>query len=75
MVPLFFKEKIIGKDFLDFLIDDKIVLELKKGDNFSRKSIEQVYEYLQATKLKLGIIAQFSSNGLKFKRIVNINKW
>ncbi|MFA4890642.1 MAG: GxxExxY protein [Candidatus Paceibacterota bacterium] len=71
-VPLEFKGEKIGDYFLDFLVDDKIVLELKKGDNFSKKNIDQVYAYLKAKDLKLGIIAQFTSKGLKFKRIVNI---
>jgi len=71
-VPLEFKNQKIGNYFLDFLIEDKIVLELKKGDRFSKKNIDQVYGYLKVKNLKLGIIAQFSSTDLKFKRIVNI---
>lgn len=71
-VPLEFKNEKIGDYFLDFLVEDKIVIELKRGDNFSRKNIEQIYAYLKARDLKLGIIAQFTSKGLKFKRIVNI---
>jgi len=71
-IPLTFKGQIVGKDFLDFLIEDKVVLELKKGDRVSKKNIEQVYEYLKATNLQLGIVAQFSSQGLKFKRIINV---
>lgn len=71
-VPLKFKNEKIGDYFLDFLIEDKIVVELKKGDKFSKKNIDQVYEYLKVKNLKLGIIAQFTSTTLKFKRIVNI---
>ena len=71
-IPLEFRGEKIGDYFLDFLVDDKIVLELKKGDKFSKKNIDQVYAYLKAKDLKLGIIAQFTSQGLKFKRIVNI---
>lgn len=71
-VPFKFKEYKIGDYYLDFLVEDKIVVELKKGDRFSKKNIEQVYAYLKAKDLKLGILAQFSTNGLKFKRIVNI---
>ena len=41
--PLSFKGKVVGKYFLDFLIDKKIVLEIKKGDMYSSKQhIEQV---------------------------------
>ncbi|PIR44193.1 GxxExxY protein [Candidatus Wolfebacteria bacterium CG10_big_fil_rev_8_21_14_0_10_31_9] len=68
-----FKNNDIGKIFLDFLIDDKIVLEIKKTDRFSKTEIEQVLGYLKATNLKLGIIAHFTKDGIKYKRILNIN--
>lgn len=70
--PLLFKQQKIGFYYFDFLIDNKIILELKQGSQFSKKHIEQVYEYLKQHKLQLGIIAQFSPGGLKFKRVVNI---
>jgi len=70
-IPLTFQGKTIRKDFLDFLVEEKIILELKQGDRVSKKHFEQVSEYLQATNLKLGIIALFSPSSLKFKRVVN----
>jgi len=70
--PLIFQEEVIGKYYFDFLIEDKIVLELKRGDYFSKQDIEQIYRYLKINNLKLGILARFSSKGLLFKRIVNI---
>ena len=71
--PLEFKGKSIGRYFYDFLIDDKVLLELKRGDSFSRNDIQQILGYLSRAKLKLGILARFSSKGLKFKRIVQLN--
>lgn len=72
-VPLLFKGKLVGKYFLDFLIDGKIVLELKKGDMYSsKKHIDQVLSYLKANNLQLGILAQFTSEGVKYRRIVNL---
>jgi len=62
----------IGKYFFDFLIENKIILEIKKNNIFSRKHIKQVYAYLKVANLKLGIIANFTKEGIKFKRIVNI---
>jgi len=67
-----YKDVRIGKYFFDFLIDDKIVLELKVGSIYSKKNIEQVYSYLKVNNLKLGIIVNFTKNGVKVKRIVNI---
>ncbi len=71
-LPITFKDINIGKYFLDFLIDEKIVLEIKANDHFSRKNIGQIFSYLKATNLKLGILANFSGNEVKFKRILNI---
>jgi len=70
--PLKYKEKIVGKCFFDFLIDNKMVLEIKKGSIFPKQNIDQLYEYLRLSKLKLGIIANFTRNGVYTKRIVNI---
>ena len=70
--PVSFKEIKIGNYYLDFLIEDKIVLEIKKGEKFTKKNIEQIYSYLKATNLKLGIIANFTKNRLISKRILNI---
>jgi len=69
--PLEYKDSKVGTYFLDFLIDGKVVLELKQGSRFSKKDVQQVYEYLKVSDLKLGILALFSPAGLKFKRIVN----
>jgi len=72
-MPLSFKGKVVGKYFLDFLVEGKIVLELKKGNHYSsHKHIEQVLAYLKAHGLRLGIIAQFTEEGVKYRRIVNV---
>jgi len=67
-----FKNNKIGKYFLDFLIENKIVLEIKRGNYFPKKNIEQVYAYLKITGLKLAILANFTSTGIKFHRILNL---
>ncbi|MDD2753048.1 MAG: GxxExxY protein [Candidatus Portnoybacteria bacterium] len=71
-VKINYRGSIVGKYFFDFLIDDKIVLEIKVRDYFSKKDISQLYSYLKAKGLMLGIIAHFSKTGVKFKRVLNI---
>lgn len=72
ILPLNYKNKVVGRVILDFLIDDKIILELKIGNYFRKENIDQVYSYLKVNNLKLGIIANFTRNGVKFKRILNL---
>ncbi len=62
----------IASYYLDFLVEKKIVLELKRGARYIRQDIAQVYAYLQASKLQLGILATFTDRGVAFKRVVNV---
>jgi GxxExxY protein len=70
-VNLSYNSKIIGKYILDFLVEDKIIVELKTVVRISREDIKQVLGYLKVKKLELGIIANFRAEHLIFKRIIN----
>jgi len=71
-VPIEFKGEKIGNYFMDFLVDDKVVLELKRGERVAKSNIDQIYAYLKSANLKLGILAQFTPSGIKFRRILNL---
>jgi GxxExxY protein len=71
-VKLTIGNKEIAKGIIDFLIEDTVILEIKRGDRFLKGNIDQVNSYLQITGLQLGILANFTSRGLQFKRILNI---
>ncbi|MBI2047997.1 MAG: GxxExxY protein [Candidatus Brennerbacteria bacterium] len=71
-VKIFYKNRFITTVYLDFLVEDKIVLEIKQGNKFKLKDIEQLYNYLKSANLKLGLLVRFTAVGVKFKRIVNI---
>lgn len=61
----------IGKYFIDFVIDRKIALETKTIDFFTRKEWRQVRDYLDADKLKLALLVNFSTPKLTYRRIIN----
>jgi len=65
-------ENPLTKGYADFLIDGKVILEIKKGERFFKSNIEQLYSYLKLANVKLGILANFTSRGLQFKRVINI---
>ncbi len=70
-VKLIYNEKIIGKYFLDFVVEDKLIVELKIANGFYTRDIKQVLGYLKAKNLKLGILIIFNKKGIKYRRIVN----
>ncbi|MBA3971044.1 MAG: GxxExxY protein [Bacteroidetes bacterium] len=70
--PLKFQGEIIGRSFCDFVVDDKVIVELKKNARFSKANIDQVNQYLKSSGLKLAILINYTSTGAIFKRLVNI---
>lgn len=70
--PIKVDDQLIAKRYLDFLVDDKIVVELKVGSYAYKESCNQVLEYLRVNKLKLGIIIRFCKTGVQTKRILNV---
>ena len=66
-----YKEEVIGNNYLDFLIEEKVIIELKRSDFYSKKYIDQVSNYIKVSNLKLAILINFTTNGVRIKRIVN----
>lgn len=72
-VPVDAHQKIIGRHFLDFLVERHIVVELKRERRIYRRHFEQVTAYLVALQLPLAIIANFGFEELTFRRVVNFS--
>ena len=58
---------------LDFLIEDKIILELKSVRQIYREHYRQLQNYLQQTNCKLGILVNFRTRHLKPTRIIKVD--
>jgi GxxExxY protein len=60
-------------NIVDFLIDNKIILELKAVRFFTKDNFRQIQNYLQQAQIKLGILVNFREKYLKPKRIIRID--
>jgi len=69
-VDLNFKGLKIGKYVLDFMIEGKIVLEIKAVPRLKSIYFQQVRAYLKANQLRLGILANFRGDKVLYKRIL-----
>ncbi len=70
IVVVYYDERPVGDHRLDFLIETRVVLELK-----ACKEIEEVYlaimrSYLKATRLELGLVVNFAKPTLEIRRVV-----
>jgi len=58
------------KFYADFVVYDKIILEIKAANSIINEHIKQTLNYLAITNFKLGIIYNFSESSLKYHRVV-----
>ncbi len=66
-----YKGKLLSKKYrADFVIDNKIILELKAVEAIHSNHIKQTMNYLAVSKLKLGLIVNFGEDSLSYKRVV-----
>lgn len=70
-VQLQYHNQVIGRYFLDFVLDDKVVVEMKVRPRFGYTHIKQVMNYLKSTGYKLAILIYFTRDGVKYRRVIN----
>jgi|SRR6185312_167057 GxxExxY protein len=54
----------------DFILWDKIVFEAKAIERLLDAHVKQVLNYLAASKLRLGLLVNFGSDSLEWKRVI-----
>ncbi len=73
-MPVHYDGQEIGTRRADFLIEGKILVELKSLVNLEDVHLAQVLNYLEAYKLEVGLLLNFGSKKLQFKRLTNERK-
>ncbi len=68
-----YKDRILKHKYrADFVVYDKIILEIKAATNVVEGHVKQTLNYVKAANIQLGIIINFGEDSLKYKRIVLI---
>jgi GxxExxY protein len=70
-MPLFYKHHQVGERRVDFLVEGKISVELKAVINLEPVHFAQTRNYLEAYNLEIGLLLNFGSTSLQFKRLQN----
>ena len=71
--PLFYNGKNIGFRRVDFLVENKIMVELKAISDLENKHLVQGLNYLTIFNLEIGLLINFGKTRLQFKRLINSN--
>ena len=67
---IFYKGQQLNKEYsADFVCFDKIIVELKALTELNSIHESQLINYLKATKLRVGLLINFGTSSLEFKRL------
>ena len=70
IVPISYKEKVVGKHRIDVLVENQVVVELKAASVIIPIHAAQIISYLKATSIPVGLLINFGENSLVWKRLV-----
>lgn len=73
---IFYKElgEPIGTRRADFVVEDKVLVEIKAIKSLEDVHLAQALNYLKAYKLEVGLLINFGSKSMTFKRLVLTQK-
>ena len=70
-ISIYYKEEMIGTRRIDFLVENKISVELKAIKALEEVHLTQAINYLEAYNLEIGLLVNFGTKSLEFKRLIN----
>jgi GxxExxY protein len=70
-VNVFYDGKLVGEHSLDFLVEERIVIEMKSVAVLLDVHYAQLRGYLRATRKRVGLLLNFGEHPLGIKRMVN----
>ena len=71
IIQIRYKEQLLNKTYQpDFISYDEVIVEIKAITSLSGIEEAQLINYLKAAKLKVGLLINFGSRSLEYKRFV-----
>ena len=70
-MPIFYKKEQIGLRRVDFLVEEKVSVEIKAIIELEDVHLAQAINYLEAYNIEIGLLINFGSKSLQFKRVIN----
>lgn len=71
-VHVIYKEQALGTQRLDMIVDNKLIVETKATLDLNKSATRQLYNYLHATNLEVGLLLHFGPRPA-FHRVIRRN--
>lgn len=71
VLDIYYDGVLLNKKYVaDFLCYESLIVELKAADAIAPEHLAQVLNYLKATKLRVGLLINFGTTKLQYKRVI-----
>ena len=67
-VKVYYDDQVVGDFYVDLLVEQEIIVELKSVENLSKAHEIQLVNYLNGMKKDIGLLVNFGPNGVDVKR-------
>lgn len=68
-MPIYYADTEVGTRRADFVIEEKVLVEIKAVIKLEDVHLAQALNYLQAYRIDIGLLINFGSNSLEYKRL------
>ena len=65
---MYYDDQIIGDFFIDLLVEDNMIVELKSVRNLAKEHQQQLVNYLKGLRKDIGLLINFGPSGVEVKR-------
>ena len=69
--PVYYLNELVGERWVDFVVEEKIMVALKAVDKLVELSLSRSLNYMKAFNLEVGLLINFGGAKLEFKRLIN----
>ena len=69
-IPVYYKGKKVGKYRPDFIVERKIIVEIKAVEKMNLEYEKQLINYLKGSEFKLGFLVNFGGKSIDIRRRV-----
>lgn len=73
-IEVFYEEELVGEYFADIVVEDIVILELKAVKKLADEHEAQLYNYLKATNIEVGLLLNFGTKA-EFSRKIFDNEY
>ena len=68
---IFYHDSSVGQSRVDLIVEDKVLVELKAVSELDSESVNRILNYIKVYKIEVGLLINFGTLSLQFKRFAN----